>query len=240
MNHEVRSRLAQLYPEIGERYGGCEKKLAYATMTQALLVKERRERRAGIALQVYPCAYADHWHLSSQTPTAAQQARLRAVVQQQIHGAVAELDAGYRLRQALAREAEDLLRGIHGRGKRVRNLPPSARITQQLTQLYEAQRDDFIRLEDVLERLTDASLAFDQLLAFAQTCVAGDGHPSAVSDQAFAARCAELQAEAEAERQASAAAIQRALARLETQYHDSMQDAKGYLNAQYQLPSFGP
>jgi hypothetical protein len=118
----IKRQLGQRFPDIAHRYGCCERKLAYATLAQALAIKDRREGRVpGLTLQIYACAYGEHYHLSSQPPTAAQLHAQKLAFQ----SLEAEQQACAQQEVLLCRQAEALVRAIQRRSREVPRMLPS-------------------------------------------------------------------------------------------------------------------
>jgi hypothetical protein len=237
MEDEVKRRLARLFPESEQRYGCCERKLAYATLGQALAVKERRESHVpGLSLQIYPCEYAAHFHLSSHAPTAAQRVRLQERQEMIFQGMVAEREACDRQWDTLLDQAEDLGRAIRQRSRQISRMLPSL---SQITASYEAQRDDWVRLADVFEQLSDVKCRLDQLMIQAEVSLAHPGGPSLAWHQTLIERLSQRQAQAEAEYEEDAAFIRGALERLDVDHADNLARARAYLDTHYRLPFQG-
>jgi hypothetical protein len=202
---DAAATLAGLFPATGVRFRTCYRKRPYATLPQALAVKEKREHLTGLDLHVYRCDYADepdgHWHLSSHDPTEAQQARRIARSQAYAQELEAEL-AGYNKtiranRDTVAR----LMRAMVQRAKRI----DRARCVATLNALYAEQRDDFTRLIELWDEGLDTALAREQLL-ICVTEIADTGTPTTLACyQQIEAKLKETVAEAERVRERNAA-----------------------------------
>lgn len=236
MDDASRRRLAQLFPEVQRRYGSCERKLAYATLEDAIVMCAWRQARAGISLSYYRCAYGEHYHLSKQPPSPEQAAQLRAAFDTQHQGRLAELEAYPARWEALMCQAEAVGREITRRTRRLVRLQPSLRIIAELTTHYESQRENYIRLADLLEQLVDLTLRRDIILAWSETIVAHPDQPRA-GMVARQARCEALQTEAENTLQTYAVNLCEQLAQLDASHARNLARARGYLTERYLSPT---
>jgi hypothetical protein len=210
---------------------------AYATLAQALAVKEKREHLTGLALHVYRCDYADepdgHWHLSSHEPTEAQQARRIARSQAYAQELDAEL-AGYDKALREIRDARDrLIRAIVQRTKRINR----ARSVATLNALYAEQRDDFTRLIELWDEGLDTALAREQLLICVRELATADTPMTLACYQQVGAKLKDAVAEAERVRERNAAFFAERLASLEAQQADDAQWIREQINQRYALPA---
>ena len=234
---DAAATLAGLFPATGVRFRTCYRKRPYATLAQALAVKETREHLTGLDLHVYRCDYADepdgHWHLSSHEPTEAQQARRTARSQAYAQELDAEL-AGYDKALREIRDVRDrLMRAIVQRTKRI----DRARSVATLTALYAEQRDDFARLVGLWDEGLDTALARQQLLICVRECSAPDRPMTLAFYQQVAAKLADAVAEAERVREHNAAFFAERLASLEAQQADDVQWLREQMNQRYALPA---
>jgi hypothetical protein len=194
---DAAATLAGLFPATGVRFRTCYRKRPYATLAQALAVKEKREHLTGLALHVYRCDYADepdgHWHLSSHEPTEAQQARRIARSQAYAQELDAEL-AGYdKALRAILDAGDRLMRAMVQRTKRI----DRARSIVTLNALYAEQRDDFAPLMELWDDGLDTALAREQLLICVRELATTDRPMTLACYQQVATKLADAVAEAE-------------------------------------------
>jgi hypothetical protein len=234
---DAATTLAQLFPATGTRFRTCYRKRPYATLSQALAVKEKREHLTGLALHVYRCDYADepdgHWHLSSHEPTEAQQARRVARSQAYAQEVDAEC-AGYDKALREIRDAGDrLMRAIVQRNKRI----DRARSIATLNVLYAEQREDFTRLVGLWDEGLDTALARKQLLICVRELATTDTPMTLAFYQQVVTKLAEAVAEAERVREHNAAFFAERLASLDAQQADDAQWLREQMNQRYALPA---
>jgi hypothetical protein len=234
---DAAATLAGLFPATGVRFRTCYRKRPYATLAQALAVKEKRESLTGLALHVYRCDYGDepdgHWHLSSHEPTEAQQARRIAQSQAYAQELEAEL-AGYDKALRAIRDAGDrLMRAIVQRTKRI----DRARSVATLNTLYAEQRDDVARLVGLWDEGLDTALARQQLLICVRELATTDTPITLACYQQVAAMLVDAVAEAERVREHNAVFFAERLASLEAQQADDIAWIRQQINQRYALPA---
>jgi hypothetical protein len=130
------------------------------------------------------------------------------------------------------RQAEAVGRDIQRRGRRLVRVKPSLHIIAELTERYAQQRDDLIRLEDLLEQLLDLDLRYDLIMAWAEALLA---HPDdfRAGMAAWQVRCEALQAAAEETRQARAADLRKGMVTLDADHANNIERARAHLTRQY-------
>jgi hypothetical protein len=249
MHDDIKRQLAQLFPETAERWGRCGKKVGYPNAAAACAVKQRRERQVpGLTLTVYPCEDREHWHLSSMAPSPAHMARIQASGTEWLQGMRAEIERYPTRRATLERQFGAMMCEINQGYKRRARVPFSHRVIQELTTVYEAQKDVFVRLEDVYEELWYLDLRYAQVRAFAEVLDASTkdlseaeiearrGVLTATMTDAFIARISALVETAELDREAIISGMHRALAQLEADRARDVAQAKASLTEWYLHP----
>jgi hypothetical protein len=235
MQDDVARKLASLFPAIQRRYGSCGRKIAYADLGTALSVKETREQRClGLTLHLYQCPYAEHWHLTSHQPSPSQQAKQWAEMTRTADELDAALGALDRTIQALWQQEAALLKAMAARSRVLLRLPSPRRVTEA----YEAQRDDLIRLDECWSRRLDAQQQFNELTIIADAVILRQGPPTAAGYRSMMDKLSRVAELADTARDDKALHVTEALETLTAQYHEQLRQVREDLNQGYALPSF--
>jgi hypothetical protein len=229
--------LAGLFPVTSARYRACVRKRAYASLEEALAVKDKREQLTGLTLHVYRCEHtgdADlHWHLSSHPMSDAQQARLEARAHAYVREVMADCEAHEATLRTIRRETMALKAAMERRAKRIER----ARSVATIQALYAEQREDLQRLCTRVEEGLDTDLALQQLrICFRD--VAMSERPRTL--EAYREVTAKLHAvvdQAERTREANAAFLAECLAGLEARERDDITWIRQQINQRYALPA---
>lgn len=229
--------LAGLFPATNTRFRTCVRKRVYATLEEALEVKERRERLTGLTLHTYRCEYADeadgHWHLSSHEMTDAQQARLDARAHAYVQEVIADCEAYETTLRTLRRQVETLRGAMDRRARRI----DRARSVATVQALYAEQRNDLDRLFTLLEEGIDTDLMLRQLKMCFQEVVMSERPRTLESYREVRAKLEQVVDTAEKTREENATVFAQCLAGLEARERDDVAWIRDQINQRYALPA---
>jgi hypothetical protein len=160
----IAEQLAALFPTVRSQWGSCGRKRSYTDLGAVLATKERRERTAGVELNVYPCDYAPpdapHWHLSSHEPTHVQMEALIVKYQAAADELFGAIEACQRRLRELRRQEKALMQSLSAQAHRLVPHPSVSAVRAS----YESYRDDLCRLDSLWGEVIDVTAQHNTLL----------------------------------------------------------------------------